>query len=146
MCKRNSPDKKKKKKSQHGMCKRNSPHKSETSSGSVRNSTHKNEANMGCVGELPRGKLSQLGMCKRNSPRKNEARTGCVGETPQIKKEGKKKKKKKREKKTKLFSWGVVFWAVCRARIRSLVSFSARACSLAFLSLGVSFLAISRPV
>ena len=24
---------------------------------------------------------------------------------------------------TQLFSWGVVFWAVCRARIRSLVSF-----------------------
>ena len=57
MCKRNSPDKKKKKKSQHGMCKRNSPHKSEASSGSVRNSTYKNEASMRCVGETPKMKI-----------------------------------------------------------------------------------------
>ena len=43
---------------------------------------------------------------------------------------------------TQLFSWVVVFWAVCRAWIHSLVSVFAGAHSLAFLSLGVPFLGI----
>ena len=63
-------------------------------------------------------------MCKRNSPDTNKASTGCVRETPQIK--------------------IVHNWVVCRPWIRS--AFSARGCSLAFLSLGVSFLAIGRAV
>ena len=47
---------------------------------------------------------------------------------------------------TELFSWVVVFWAVCRAWIHSLVSVFAGAHSLAFLSLGVPFLGICRAV
>ena len=47
---------------------------------------------------------------------------------------------------TQHFSWGIVFWAVCRARIRSVVSFFSSSCSLAFLSFGVPFAAICRAV
>ena len=43
MCKRNSPDlKKKKKKCQHQMCKRNTPDKNEPSMGCVRKITREN--------------------------------------------------------------------------------------------------------
>ena len=47
---------------------------------------------------------------------------------------------------TQLFSWGVVFWAVCRPRIHSFLGFWARACSLALLFSAVLFLAICRAV
>ena len=64
-------------------------------------------------------------MCKRNSPDTNKASTGCVRETPQIK--------------------IVHNWVVCSPPWIRWV-FSARGCSLALLSLGVSFLAICRAV
>ena len=76
MCKRNSPDLKKRKKEASTGCVRETPQ------------IKKIKPAWDVYEKLPtlkRKRESQHGMCKRNSPDKNEANTGCVRETPQIK-------------------------------------------------------------